>query len=424
MNLRRAIERYLRAFLVIVALMIAGTVASIYILIHERFANPFQHTYSLNAEFSDADSAAGGEGLPVTVAGVQVGTIRNVTVHDGYAFVQMAIDSSTLPHVYANARAKLMPDTPLKDMEVRIVPGGPPARPLQPGATIPLAGTESPIDLDELLSALDTDTRQYLAMLISGAAEGTRGRGLTVRDMLRALGPTTAEARQLGDALVSRRQELARVVHNLALVAQAAGASDQQLGEVVDAGDATLSSLSGQDAALSASLTKLPGTLAAARSALAHVSTLSDLLGPTLTALEPAVRKLPAALGALGPLAARATPIVRDELRPLVEQLEPFASELAPAVEALSDQTPDLVAAFHILNYIANETGYDKPGSWPGFLYWTAWAVHNTDSAYSTEDANGAVARALLLVSCSTLTSQPEIGALLQKVLAVNPVCS
>jgi len=421
--LRRAVRRYLRAFVVIVALMVTGTATTLYILIHERFPVPFQDTYALNAEFSTADSAAGGEGLPVTVAGVQVGTIRNVTVRDGYAFVQMAIDHSILPHVYANARAKLMPDTPLKDMEVRIAPGGPPARPLRPGATIPLAGTESPIDLDELLSALDTDTRAYLSMLVSGSAEGLNGRGLDVRAMLRALGPTTAEVRQLGDALVGRRQELAQVVHNLALVAEAAGASDRQIGQVVDAGDATLSSLSSQDTALGNSLSQLPGTLSVARTTLTHVTGLADLLGPTLTALQPAVRRLPSALRALGPLAVQATPIVRDGLRPLVEKLEPFAAALAPAVRDLSAQTPDLIAAFHILNYVANETGYDKPGSWPGFLYWTAWALHNTNSTYSTEDANGAVARALLLVSCSTLSSQPEIGAFLQKLLAINPVC-
>lgn len=419
---RRAIRRYLRAFLVIALLVVAGTATSLYILIHERLALPFQNTYTLHAEFSTADSAAGGEGLPVTVAGVQVGTIQQVTVRGGNAFVTMAIERSVLPHVYANARAKLMPDTPLKDMEVRIAPGGAPARALPDGGTIPLAGTESPIDLDQLLSALDTDTRQYLATLVGGAAQGLSGRGLDVREMLRALGPTTAQVRELGAALVGRRLALARVVHNLALVAEAAGASDRQIGTVLDAGNATLAALSGQDAALGRSLAELPGTLAAGRSALTHLSGLADLLGPTLTALQPAVRGLPGALHALGPLARAATPVVRDGLRPLVSRLEPFASALAPAVPALSTQTPALVSAFHILNYVANETDYASP-AWPGFLYWTAWAVHNTNSAYSTEDANGAVARALLLVSCSTLSSQPQIGAFLEKLLAVNPVC-
>ena len=421
--LRRAAQRYARAFAAIVAVIAAGTITSVYILIHERLAVPGASTYVLGAEFTTADSAAGGEGLPVTVAGVQVGTIRSVTPRGGYAFFQMAIDPSKLPRVYANARAKLMPDTPLKDMEVRIAPGGPPARPLPPGATIPLAGTLAPIDLDELLSALDTDSRDYLASLVSGAGEGLAGRGLDVRAMLKSLGPTTAEARQLGAALIGRRQALARLVHNLALVAGAAGASDRQIGQVVSAGDATLSSLASQDTALGASLQALPGTLATARTALTHVAGLADLLGPTLTALEPAVNGLAPALRALRPDATAGVPVVRDKLRPLVRALQPFAAALAPAVRDLTRQTPDLVAAFQVLHYVGNETGYDKPGGWPGFLYWTAWAVHNTNSVYSLDDANGAVARALLLVSCSTLSSQPVIGALLQKLLAINPSC-
>jgi phospholipid/cholesterol/gamma-HCH transport system substrate-binding protein len=241
--------------------------------------------------------------------------------------------------------------------------------------------------------------------------------------MLRALGPTTAEAHQLGAALVGRRVELTRLVHNLALVAQAAGASDRQLSQVVDAGDATLSALSAQDAALGASLSRLPGTLATARTALGHLSGLASLLGPTLTALEPAVRRLPAGVHALAPLVSLATPTVRDRLRPLVRGLEPFAGNLAPAARDLGTQTPDLISAFQILHYVTNETGYDAPGGWPGFLFWTAWAIHNTNSVYSIEDANGAAARSLLLASCSTFASQPVIGALLQTLLAVNPTC-
>jgi phospholipid/cholesterol/gamma-HCH transport system substrate-binding protein len=422
MSWRLAVKRYSRATVAIVSVMALGTIATLYILIHERLPVPFQTTYSLSAEFTTADSAAGGEGLPVTVAGVQVGTIKTVTARDGYALVQMAIQPSVLPRVYANASANLVPDTPLKDMEVRLAPGGPPARPLPHGATIPLANTQSPIDLDQLLASLDTDTREYLASLVSGAAVATNGRGRDIRSLLEALGPTTQEASELGSALAGRRTEIAQLVHNLMLVARAAGASDDQLAEVVDAGDATLSALSSQDAALSDSLSRLPGTLSTARTTLGNVTGLSDLLGPTLTALEPAVQKLPAALGALGPLVQQATPIVRDELRPLVKKLQPLAANVAPAVRDLDTQTPDLMSAFQVLHYVSNETGYHS-SSWPGFLFWTAWAAHDADSAFSTEDANGAAPRAILLASCQTLTGQPEIGALLEALLDINPAC-
>lgn len=421
--LRRAAKGQLRWVATIALLAIAGTLASVYILVHERFPVPFETTYGLSAEFSGAAGVVGGAGLPVTVAGVKVGTIRGVSVRDGRAVVAMAIDPHELPHVYSNVRADLVPDTPLKDMEVRLSPGGPPAHPLRAGATIPLANTSSPIDLDQLLGALDTDTRQYLTTLLSGLDGGTRGRGLDVRAILRALGPTITQTRQLGATLVGRRRDLQHVVHDLALVSGAAATKDRQLAQVVDAGASTLSAVADQDRAVRASLTKLPLTLAHARHSLNGLTRLSEVLPPTVTALRPFAQRLPSALRALGPLAGTATPIIRDRLRPFVRALQPIARTVVPAVRDLNAQTPDLTSAFQVLRYVANETGYNQPGTWPGFLYWTAWAAHNAASAGSVADAHGPAIRALLAISCTTVTSHPQLGPVLPTLLGKSPAC-
>ena len=407
----------------IVTLMVLGAASAGYILIHQRLPVPWKSTYSLRAEFDDAKSAIGGAGLPVTVSGVQVGTIHKVTLRDGRALIDMAIDPRKLPRVYADARANLVPTTPLKDMEVRLLPGAPPARPLPHGATLPIASTTSPVELDELFAALDADSRDYLTALTSGLGRGTQGRGPDIRRMMRSLRLTTGQVHRLGDAMVGRRRELARLVHNLSLVMAAGRVKDREIAQIVSAGSATLSAVARQDGALRESLTRLPGTITAARKTLPHVAELARLLRPTLTTLTPSVRRLPAALNSLGPLADMATPIVRDRIRPFVRDLQPVARDAAPAVRDLSAQTPDLTGAFRVLQYVANETAYNSPGAWPSFLYWVAWAAHNANSGLSVADAHGSAMSLIAALACGTLGAQPFAGALVQALFNLAPNC-
>ncbi len=75
--------------------------------------------------------------------------------------LRVSMDPTELPHVYADATAALVPNTPLKDMQIRLYPGRrASARPLPRGrARSAWRTTTTPVDADELLRALDADTR-------------------------------------------------------------------------------------------------------------------------------------------------------------------------------------------------------------------------------------------------------------------------
>jgi len=358
----------------------------------------------------------------VNVAGVRVGTISGVTVRNGHARVSMQIKPGKLKHVYTNAHATMVPNTPVKDLVVEVAPGGAPAKVLPDGGTIPVARTTPQIESDELTAALDTDTRQYFRALIGGLGIATRGREKDVRELLRNLGPTAEQLRPLGDALVARRVELRRLVHNLAILAKAAGSKDKQLADVVVNANNTLGALASQEAALRTSLRQLPGTLAAASTSLGHATSFAHALAPTARALLPAARELPTALSAARPLLDRAEPILRTQLRPFTRDAQPVARDLGPAARDLTKVTPSLSNAFRVLVYVANELGYNPPGDNEGFLFWLAWFVHNANSLLSTQDAHGAVWRGLLVADCKALTSQPGT-TLLRTLLGPIPGC-
>ena len=421
--MQRAIREYGRFVAAILTFMVIAAVAGTYILIHQRLRTPFESRYTLNVDFPNSESLTPGLGQPVNVAGVRVGDIDSATLKNGRSTVKLSIDPGKLPRVYANAQAVLRPNTALKDMQIEITPGGRPAPVLPHGGTIPVTQTNVPIDTDMFTGALDTDTRAYFDALVAASEQGLAHRGRALRAFIRTLAPTSAQIRAISDALAARRVELTRLVHNLAILAQAAGRKDKQLGQVVAAGDATFNALASQDAALRDSLSQLPGTLGAARRSLSHLTGFADQLGPTLTSLQPAVRRLPRALRATGTLVTKAEPLVRTQLRPFVHEAQPLARDLAPTTHDLSGQTPDLTSSFQVLNYVANELVYNPPGSDEGYLFWLAWFTQNGASLLSTGDAHGSVWRGLGLVSCSSITSQPQLAPVLEAIAGLAPTC-
>jgi phospholipid/cholesterol/gamma-HCH transport system substrate-binding protein len=407
--------RFLAIFGVLGAL---GLGAASYVLLKERVPLPFRDVMTLRADFSEADGVVRGIGQPVNVVGVRVGQVIGVDVVNGRARVTMELRRDRTPRLYDNATAVLEPITPLKDMQIALDPGGPPARRLPPGATLRVGSTRPPVPLSDLLSTLDADTRAYLGSLIAGLDEGTRGRGPDLRRALLALGPTTSQVGSISRALAQRRRALARLVTNLATVTHAASRDDELAG-VVAAGARTLRSLAAQDQPLRNAIARLPGTMALARSTLVKLKPFATRLRPSLDALLPGVRRLPSTLRAVSPFAETGSRTLRRDLRPFVRDALPLARAAGPAVANMAQATPDLTGAARVLDYLVNELAFNPPGDDEGFLFWLAWAVHNLNSENSTGDAHGSVARAAIVVSCDA-AGRP---AALQKILGVVGVC-
>jgi phospholipid/cholesterol/gamma-HCH transport system substrate-binding protein len=421
-RMRLQIKRYGRSFVILLILAVIGTAAGFYILLQQRLPNPFQTFYSLNAAFPSAAAVVPGLGEPVNVAGVRVGQITGTSLKDGQGVVHMTIDPHKIKRIYRNASADLVPNTPLKDMQINIHPGDASAGVLPHGGTIPLGQTTTPIDADDLLSALDTDTRSWFTSLITDLNEGTSGRGTDIRALLNNLGPTMAQLRQIGDLLAARRHELALVVHNLGVLTKATTQKDAQLQTAIQAGNATIQALASQDVALRDAIVRLPGTLAQTRTTLRDTIPLANALGPTATALIPTARRLPGTLRGAQTLFEGAALLPLAEIPPFVRAVLPLATQLTPLVSDLNASVPSLIKAFKVLNYTTNELAYVPGGNNPGMLYWLAWAAHDLNSFLSTGDAHGAVWRGQVVVSCSSLGGT-VIGPLLSTLLASSLGC-
>jgi phospholipid/cholesterol/gamma-HCH transport system substrate-binding protein len=336
----------------------------------------------------------------VTVAGVQVGAVDDVSLTEGTTVVKVQIDPGKLPHVYRDARAGLVPATPSKDMEVDLDPGSPRAGDIGK-AILPISRTDIPIDSDDFTGALDADTRDYLTTLISAAGIGLKNRGPDLRALFRVLRPTFKQVRLINGQLAGRQHQVAELVHNIEELSGAFADEGPQLRRLVTASSTSLHASASNDKALGTGISLLPPTLQASRATLRSTRALVDRLRPTLTALTPATAKSPRALDAAQPVLDASVPLIRDQLRPFVQHTQPIAAKLRPSIRRLTSVTPALTRAFAALRYFTNELVHDA-GSQHGYLFWLAWLAHNTNSATSTHDALGSVDRGLTLISCDS----------------------
>jgi phospholipid/cholesterol/gamma-HCH transport system substrate-binding protein len=416
---KRAIRKHLGDFLAIIALfLIAFGVAGV-ILHNERVRFPLveDKAFPLEVELPNAQAVTPGQGQTVRVAGVEVGQIGKVELEDGKAVVKLQIEPKYKSLIKQDATALLRPKTGVKDMFLEIDPGD--GSPMKENGRIRVANTLEDIDPDEFLSALDSDTRDYLRLLISGAGKGLEGRGTDLREALARLGPLHRDLARVSRAVAIRRANMRRLVHNYGLLTAELGRKDKQITRLVTTSSAVFDALAKEDRNISTAVARLPGALRQTDSTLAKVDTYAERLRPSLESLRPAFRKLDDANEKVRPLAEEGTPIVKNEVRPFARAAQPFTQKFGQAGDDLARAAPAVTKTFHGLNRLFNIGAYNAGGAQglsgnlaqdrardEGYLYWLAWTAQNTVSMFSTSDANGPFRRFYLSgLSCSSLTS-------------------
>ncbi|HKN93892.1 MAG TPA: MlaD family protein [Thermoleophilaceae bacterium] len=270
--------------------------------------NPFASPYTLTAMFRSANGIKAN--APVRIAGVNVGKVTGIKAvpgGQGAAKVTMQISSEGLP-IHKDATAKIRERIFLEGNEfVDLQPGSPSAPVIKKGSgyTIPIQQTATPVQVDQLLTALQSDTRKNLQMFLKeysqGLADGgAQGFNKAVRAMPSAyrygslaneatLGTqphdlSTVEEGQgkVFRALDVHEPELKSLITNFNVTANAFAREDQPLEQAIPALDATLR-------VGTPALQRLNGALPALRSFARTALPATKSSGPTIDASMPFV---------------------------------------------------------------------------------------------------------------------------------------
>jgi phospholipid/cholesterol/gamma-HCH transport system substrate-binding protein len=410
--MRRAIREHLRDFVAIIVLVVLAVVTTGVILVQQSANFPSwipvlgSDTFELKAEFTTAQAVTPGQGQQITIAGIKVGTVSGVSLENGRAVVTMDIENKYAPLIHPDASLLLRPRTGLQDMTINIDTGTQGSE-VKEGSTIPLAQTQPNVQPDQILATLDGDTRSYLQLLLQAAGQGLSGdNGPKLAAALKRFDPTARYLAKIGGALQVRRKNIRRVITNFGLVSKELGHRDTQLAGFVRSSNDVLGSFANQEAAIRATLQKLPGTLRETRSALKSGNQFALVLGPASRRLIPAAQ-------ALAPALRQTRPLFRDTVGPIQHQIRPFARAVQTplrsvnrAAKPLSKTSTGLTKSFGELNRLFNALAYNPPGSaQEGYLFWLGWLNHDTNTLFFTQDAGGPLRHGLVLANCSTIGS-------------------
>ncbi|HEY1359961.1 MAG TPA: MlaD family protein [Thermoleophilaceae bacterium] len=317
----------------------AGVIAIVLLSLLTYFGftktNPFSHPYELHAVFDNVNNLK--PNSPVRIAGVDVGKVKKVEAlseGDGAAKVTMEIKKKGLP-IHQDATVKVRTRIFLEgNFFVDLSPGSPSAPTMKDGGTIPIQHTAAPVQFGQLLTALQSDTRDDLKVFLREYSKGLSGKGAAgFNQSIRYWEPAYKNSALANDATLGEQphSDLQRVLKGQQRTFAALDADEGALQGLVTNFNTTAAAFASQDQALSASVPALRDTLRAAQPALAS---LNDAL-PSLRAFS--IDALPGARSS-GPTLDAALPFIR-QVRLLMRP-----SELRGLASELREQTPNLVS--------------------------------------------------------------------------------
>jgi phospholipid/cholesterol/gamma-HCH transport system substrate-binding protein len=323
---------------------------------------PFTHGYRLHAVFENSVGLR--PGSPVRIAGVNVGRVKAVGRYEDSDLteVTMEIDDAGLP-IHDDATLKIRPRIFLEgNFFVDLRPGTPSSPELESGSTIGPSQTSTPVQLDELLTALQSDTRRDLQSLLYEYGKALNGkptpeqdaelppevRGLTGAQALNnasvpggdALeGATLVQSALLG----SRPHDLSRTIAGIGQLSGALVRRERQLQDLITNFNLTAAAFANQSTALSSTIRLLGPTLATTRSALFTLDQALPSVRAFAREILPGVKETPATIRAAFPWLDQALPLLGpDELGALFAQLKPTVPDLGRLTASSIDLLPEL----------------------------------------------------------------------------------
>jgi phospholipid/cholesterol/gamma-HCH transport system substrate-binding protein len=327
---------------------------------------PFTHGFRVKAVFAQANSIRANS--PVRIAGVNVGKVKKIERQPGTtaAIVTIEIDDKALP-LHKDTTMKIRPRIFLEgNFFIDVKPGTPDSPTISDNDTIGLTQTATPVQLDQVLTALQSNSREDLKAALEGFGTGLNVKPTPAEDADQdpdVRGETAADA--LNDALKTGGDSL----KNLAIVNEATlGTETHDLSRLIKGLGTVTTALDRNETELQDFVTNFNRTVTAFASESTSLRSTIRLLGPTLQSTEraltsldaafpnvrafsreilPGVRETPATIKAAFPWITQTRGLLKQsELRGLAQDLRPTTANLSKVVDTSLQLLPqlDLVA--------------------------------------------------------------------------------
>ncbi|MBX5441938.1 MAG: MCE family protein, partial [Solirubrobacteraceae bacterium] len=322
---------------------------------------PFTHGFRVNAVFENSNQIK--VDSPVRIAGVDVGRVTRIERYQDTdaTLVTFELDDAALP-LHKDATAKIRPRIFLEgNFFVDLEPGTPTAPTLGDGDTIPITQTAAPVQLGDVLTSLQQDTRRSLQQVLRDYGDALTSeptaeddaqadpsvQGETaaqaLNDSLDHAGPALRDVSIVNEALLGvRADDLSATIAGLATIAGALGRDERRLQDLITSFDRTMAIFADESANLQATVRELRPTLETTSDTLAG---LNEAFPPTRAfarEILPGVRETPETIEAAFPWIRQTRALLRpDELQGVVRELSPAVRDLAASAGATNALLPE-----------------------------------------------------------------------------------
>jgi virulence factor Mce-like protein len=231
------------------------TVVAVFLSYNANQGLPFVPTYDIKVTVPDAAGLV--RGNEVRIGGLRVGIVRTIQPIAGptghpVARLLVQLDKKVEP-LRSDTTLIVRPRSPLGLKYLELTPGKS-GKPLPPFATLPLSHARTPVELTDVLDALDAPTRSHLRTVLTSLGDGFAGRGINFNAVIGAAPELTQRTRSVMASLAAPQTNLsgflttadrtlgelapvapalARMLTNGATTAQALDAARPELGQVV-----------------------------------------------------------------------------------------------------------------------------------------------------------------------------------------------
>lgn len=273
----------------------------------------------------------------VRIAGVEIGRVESQEEHDGDVLVTLSIDDSAAP-LHDGVEARIGVKSLIGSSYVELQDGE--GEELDSGYRLPEDQVAEAVDVDELFETLDPATQESLRGSLRSLARSTAGTGRQLDALAGGLGQVGGPGATVLDAVAAQGEDLTVMTVEARELLDALDAGQGDLVDLVADAQALTRVTAQKQAAVEATVRRLPGLVQSLSSGTLSLQQLSAPLAPVVADLRAAAPGLSSALVQL-PQVTRDLDGLLPSLDRTLDRAPATLAEVPEFGAAVSDLVPD-----------------------------------------------------------------------------------
>lgn len=223
--------------------------------------------YRVHAVFkTGADLVAGDD---VTMAGLRVGKVESLSPSSDSTQVVLLMHKDFAP-LFRDARAVVRQKNLLGEAYIEVNRGQPSTGAIADGGVIDEQHTLTPVEVDQVLNALDPQVRDRLAIVINSLGQGIAGRGADMNAAAADLQTVAVDLQTIAHSLASNSDHLDSLIADLAKIIETLAAWHSDFKAMIADWDKVMQTLASREQALQGTFTEQDRVLAIFDQALSN----------------------------------------------------------------------------------------------------------------------------------------------------------